>query len=429
MNHKIIILISLFSINNLFAQSQQGELIKILLAPVNDSYNYEVEERVDFKVAIYKYGKLVKNAFVKYTIAEEQMDTKIKSKILLPSGEGIIQGISMSKPGFLRLNLEYEYNGKIFSNTATAGIEVEKIKTFTKMPHDFDAFWKKAIQESREIPLNPVFERMPELDNQNNIAYHIRFNHVKDTYIYGILTMPRKNGKFPAVLHLPGAGVYSYTGADVQDNVISLQIGIHGIPVNLYESDIYKNLSNGALKKYYWNRMDDRDEYYYNRVYTACVRAIDFLFTVEQFDGENIGVFGKSQGGALSIITAALDERVTALASFYPALSDLDAFKNGRAGGWPRKFEKGFDFSTKKREVAQYYDVVNFARRLKTPGFYSYGYNDNICPASSIVAMLNEVQTVKDITISYDAAHWSYPEIQQKGKEWLFNRLKVSGYK
>jgi cephalosporin-C deacetylase len=412
----------------LSAQSQKDELIRILMAPTSDSYQYNVGERVDFEVAVYKYGKLVKDAKIQYTIAEEQMEPKIKSSTRLKSGQGIIEGISMSQPGFLRLTVEHQDGDATFSNTATAGIEVDNIKTFTKMPPDFDAFWKNQIKQARKIDLEPLYTRLPEKDNPRNIAYHIRFNHGRNAYIYGILMVPRKEGKFPAVLHVPGAGVRPYHGADVADEVISLQIGIHGIPVNLYESDIYENLKYGALSKYYWNRMDNREEYYYNRVYTACVRAIDFLHTVDKFDGENLAVTGGSQGGALTIVTAALDDRVDAIAAYYPALSDLEGFKNGRAGGWPRLFEKNFEFTPEKMDAVRYYDVVNFARNLNIPGFYAYGYNDNVCPASSIAAMLNEVDAKKEIQVAYDAAHWMYPEIKSDGKKWLFNYIKVAGY-
>jgi cephalosporin-C deacetylase-like acetyl esterase len=421
-------IVSILSFFMLGAQSQKADLIRIMASPVSDSYQYNIGERADFQVAIYKYGKLLKNAKINYTIAQEQMEPKIESTTTLKSGEGIIEGIALNDPGFVRLTIAYTEEGVMFSNTATAGIDVDNIETFTIKPSDFNRFWDKAIADARKVDLEPLLTRMPELDNEKNIAYHIRFNHTRKSYIYGILTVPRKDGKFPAVLHVPGAGVRPYKGADVGDEIISLQIGIHGVPVNLYESDIYENLRNGALRQYYWNRMDDRDEYYYKRVYTACVKAIDFIHTLPEFDGENIAVTGGSQGGALTIVTAALDDRVDAIAAYYPALSDLEGFVNGRAGGWPRLFEASFDFTEQKRMVSRYYDVVNFARDLTIPGYYAYGYNDNVCPASSIAAMLNEIDADKQVKIAYDAAHWMYPEIKREGKKWLFNYIKVNGY-
>lgn len=410
------------------AQSQKADLIRIMAAPVSDSYEVAINERADFNVAIYKYGKIVKNASITYTIAPEQMDAKITKSIVLKDGQGLLEGIKLSEPGFIRLTVSYKDGETVYENTATAGVALKDLKTYTVLPTDFDAFWTRAIEDARKIPLEPLLTRMPEKDTPTKHAYHVRFNHGNKSFIYGILTVPNAPGKYPAILHVPGAGVRPYEGTDYNDQIISLQMGIHGIPVNLYDSDIYENLRNGALYKYYNNRMDDRNRYYFKRVYTACVRAIDFIHTLQEFDGENIGVTGGSQGGALTIVTAALDSRVDAIAAYYPALSDLEGYKHNRAGGWPRFDGKGLEYSEQLLKVGRYYDVVNFARKLKIPGYYGYGYNDDVCPATSITAMLNEIKAKKQVVIAYDVAHWMYPEIKEQGKNWLYNYLQVSGY-
>jgi cephalosporin-C deacetylase-like acetyl esterase len=72
--------------------------------------------------------------------------------------------------------------------------------------------------------------------------------------------------------------------------------------------------------------LDHRDRYYYRRVYLGCVRANDFLTAHAKWDGANLAVTGGSQGGALSIVTAALDPRVKGLAAYYPALSDVTGY-------------------------------------------------------------------------------------------------------
>ncbi len=404
MRHFLILFLLITSVTSI-AQSQRTELITIMAAPLSESYQYGINERADFEVSVFKYGKLVKNAAIEYSIGAEQMIPEIERSIVLKDGHGIIKGISLSQPGFIRLTVTHKDENAVFTNTATAGVDVDEIETFTKMPTDFNKFWNKAIIDARKIDLRPLLTRMPEKDTATKLAYHIRFNHGKKSFIYGILTVPKKEGKYPAILHVPGAGVRPYEGKDYNDDIVSLQIGIHGIPVNLYGSDIYENLKYGALYKYNLNRMDDRNRYYYKRVYTACIRAIDFIHTLEQFDGENIGVTGGSQGGALTIVTAALDHRVDAIAAYYPALADLEGFNNNRAGGWPRLNGRGFKFTEQKVKVSRYYDVVNFARLLDAPGYYGYGYNDNVCPATSVAAALNEIESHKEIRVAYNVAH------------------------
>ena len=40
-----------------------------------------------------------------------------------------------------------------------------------------------------------------------------------------------------------------------------------------------------------------------------------------------------------------------------------------------------------KVRTLRYYDVVNFAKQITVPGFYSWSYNDNACPPTSVYAV------------------------------------------
>ena len=110
------------------------------------------------------------------------------------------------------------------------------------------------------------------------------------------------------------------------------------------------------------------------------------LTSLPKWDGKNLLVLGGSQGGQLTIVTTALDPRVTALAASYPAYSDVTGYLRGRTGGWPGLFRAGADGKPgdapieAKLVTTTYYDTVNFARRLKVPGFCYRGYNDETCP-------------------------------------------------
>ena len=61
--------------------------------------------------------------------------------------------------------------------------------------------------------------------------------------------------------------------------IITLEIGIHGIPVNL-DPQVYNDLAAGALAGYNTVKMNDRNTHYYKRVYLGCVRAVDFIFSL-----------------------------------------------------------------------------------------------------------------------------------------------------
>lgn len=241
--------------------------------------------------------------------------------------------------------------------------------------------------------------------------------------VYGILCKPKAEGKYPAILHVPGAGIRPYPGyLKNEDELITFEIGIHGIPVNL-DPDVYSDLYNGALNNYNRINLDDKDNYYYKRVYLGCVRAVDFIETLDCFNG-HIAVTGGSQGGALSIITAALDERIEYLAAMFPALCDLTGYLHGRAGGWPHLFRDEFTNKPEKVETSKYFDVVNFARFVKVPGFYSWGYNDNTCPPTSMYAAYDILEAPKELHIFKETQHWTFPEQEKNRMDWLFEKLK-----
>jgi hypothetical protein len=68
---------------------------------------------------------------------------------------------------------------------------------------------------------------------------------------YGVLCEPKAPGKYPALLSVPGAGVRPYRGlAEMAGHgIITLQVGIHGIPVTM-EQSVYDSLGAGALANY-----------------------------------------------------------------------------------------------------------------------------------------------------------------------------------
>ena len=148
---------------------------------------------------------------------------------------------------------------------------------------------------------------------------------------------------------------------------------------------------------------------------------------MDEFDGNNLVVYGGSQGGALSIITAALDSRVKGAISFYPAMSDMNGYLYNRAGGWPHMLKDKSETScvvTEKEKNMRYYDVVNFARILKVPVFYAFGYNDMVCPPTTSYAVYNVITSSKKLLVVPEIEHYTYPEMWQQAWDWADRILK-----
>ncbi len=413
-----------------FSQSRTADPVQVLVTPNKSDWTYQLGEKASFNVTVLTHQVPIEGAEVRYEIGLEKMKPSQQGTVKTSSKSSTVgKEATLDQPGFLRCQAWVTIDGKEYRGIATAAFSPEDIKPTQTLPNDFWDFWNAAKAEAAKIPMDAKLTFLPQRSNEKVDVYEVNIqNYELGARLYGILAKPKAPGKYPALLQVPGAGIRPYQGniALAEQGIITLEIGIHGIPVT-YEQDLYNNLSGGALRGYNSFNLDDRDKYYYKRVYLGCVRAIDYLVSLEDFDGTNLAVFGGSQGGALSIVTASLDNRVKHLVSLYPALSDLTGYLHGRAGGWPHMFTEANSTYLKKDDkikVSAYYDVVNFARSVKIPGFYSWGYNDETCPPTSFYSAYNLIQAPKELYLVQETGHWTYPIQHEKINAWLVKQLK-----
>lgn len=411
--------------------------IQVRIAPDHRDWTYRLGEPAKFRIMVTADNTPVDNATVTYSVGPELMPTE-KKTATVPLDGLVIDGGTLNTGGFIRCKASVEFAGRTYQGVATAAFAPETIKPFQTEPADFDAFWQKGKNDLAKIPLEARLTLLPDACTDKVNVYHVNFRTLGQAWnptpprIYGILCEPKAPGKYPAVLKVPGAGVRSYAGDTdlAARGAIVLEIGIHGIPVTLAK-EIYDAMHAGALHSYWANQLDNKDTYYYRRVYLGCVRSNDFLASREMWNGKDLLVMGASQGGQLSLATAALDPRVTALSVTHPAMCDVAAPLHGRAGGWPHPFKPNDDGSPSfhatpaKIATAAYYDSVNFARRIKAPGFYIWGYNDEVCPPTSTFAAYNVITAPKTLAIQPEQAH-TYPAEQGEAiKRWVLSILKL----
>lgn len=412
------------------ALSAQAQEPAVVVKLDHQDWTYSEGQKTLFSIAIQRDGKAMKNVRVHVEIGPEKMPATVVCDTVLKKGQLSIGGGTLSGPGFLRCTVTTSIDGKNYRGLATAAFSPTSIAATAERPQDFATYWTNVIKEARKISLSPRMTLLPDRSTQSLNVYEVSFQSFRGgSRMYGILCVPKKEGKFPAVLKVPGAGVRAYRGdtALAENGVVTLEIGIHGIPVTL-PNEVYYNLAFGALHDYFFSNLEDKDRYYYKRVYAGCVRAVDFLLTLPQVDSSRVAVYGGSQGGALAIVTAALHEKIKYVAALYPALSDLTGYLHGRAGGWPHMFSPQQHAAYEKPamlQTASYYDVVNFARMLTVPGWYSWGYNDEVCPPTTAYAVYNNIRAPKELLITKETGHWMAPAQAEEVSRWLLNVLKA----
>ncbi len=414
---------------SLTAAPPRQSFVKVTVTPDHADWCYNCGEKPVFHVTVTDCSNApIKDAQIYYEISEDFLEPLEKGDKTLKCGSTKFSGYTMKKPGFLRCRVWAKVDGKKYDECATAAFEKEKIEPKTVLPADWAEFWKKEIAKNQKIALLPQLDLVPEKCTPKVNVYSASFQSFKNgSRMYGTLCVPANyDGKCPAILIVPGAGCRSRKGyyTEAEKGFVTFEIGIHGIPTTMTDERIYETLKQGSLLNYPSANVDDKDNYYYKRVFVSCARAVDFLASLDFVDAERIGVMGGSQGGALTITTAYLNPKVKAGAAFYPAMCDLTGYLYDQGNSWPYLF-KNKALATKERlETVKYYDVVNFARHLAVPMWVSYGYNDLVVCPTSIQGAINEMPTQPEVMIVPQSRHWTYPEQDSARSKWMMNQLK-----
>lgn len=397
--------------------------------PDHADWLYETGEKAKVEVQFYKYGIPQDGLEVAYEIGGDMMPADKSGTITLKNGRAVISMGTMNQPGFLDCRLSATVNGKKYKHHVKIGFSPEKLQPYTKLPADFNAFWEKNLAEAAKCPMKYTIEPAPEYSSEKSDCYLIKLQCFRPgSYIYGYLTRPKAAGNYPVVLCPPGAGVKTIKDPKrhiyyADEGCIRLEMEIHGLNPTM-SAEEFKEISS-AFGNYLVNGIDNRDNYYMKKVYLACVRAVDYLTSLPDWDGKNVIVQGGSQGGALALVTAGLDKRVTACVANHPALSDMAGYKAGRAGGYPHLFKnyQGMDKPEKINTLA-YYDVVNFAKQIKVPVYMTWGYNDNTCPPTTSYIVYNVLDCPKEALITPINEHWTSEATEYGHLKWIQKHLK-----
>ena len=408
-----------------------------LTVPNHADWLYKTGEKAKVEVSLYRYG-IPQDVEVAYEIGPDMMPATASGKVMLKGGRATIDMGTMKTPGFLDLRLTASLGNKKYQHHVKVAFSPEQLKPYTKNPIDFDAFWQNAIEKARkEVSVERLAVSKKKVDDyctDETDMYLLKLKTDGRHSVYGYLSMPKANSqkpnaKYPVVLCPPGAGVKTIKEPMrnlyyAKNGFIRLEMDIHGLNPEM-TAEQFKEISSAFDHEngYLCNGLDDKDNYYMKHVYVACIRALDYLCSLPEWDGKNVFVQGGSQGGALSLITAGLDPRVTACVANHPALSDMAGYLDNRAGGSPHFNKMNKMLTPAKVETMAYYDVVNFARRITCPVYLTWGYNDNVCPPTTSYIVWNLITAPKESLITPINEHWTSDDTNYGQMLWLKDRI------
>ncbi len=437
--------------------------------PDHADWLYKTGEQATVEVQFYKYG-IPRDGVVEYAIGNDLMEADTKGKVTLKNGRAVIKAGTAKKPCFRDIRLTMKLDGATYQHHVKIGFSPEKIVPYTQEPKDFWQFWQDNLKEAAKYPLKFTKTPCPEFTTDKTDCYLVRIDlNRQHQALYGLLMMPKSlpssgevggmgwhrslpssgevggmgwhrslpssgevGGGFPVVLCPPGAGVKTIKEPNSRDyypenGVIRFITEIHGMnPLmpEAYFNDV-RSAFDGREKGYLYQGIDSRDHYYMKHVYLGLVRCIDFLCSLPEWDGKNVIAQGGSQGGALSLIAAALDPRVTLCVANHPALSDMAAAaEEGRTHGYPH-FSKQEGFLTPQHlQTLPYFDVCCFAPYIKAKTYMTWGYNDNTCPPTTSYAAWNLLKCEKESLITPVNEHWTSDVTNRQQLDWILSNLR-----
>lgn len=401
-----------------------------LTVPDHADWLYQTGENAKVEVSFCKYG-IPRDGELKYSIGNDMLQPDKHGSVKLKNGRAVINMGTKKTPGFRDMKLSVSLDGKTYEHHIKVGFSVEKIKPYTQEPQDFRSFWQKNVEELKQVPMSYTKELYKDYCTDKIDCYLVKLQIDKMGHsMYGFLFYPKnvQPGKHPVVLCPPGAGIKTIKDPMrnkyyAENGFVRFEVEIHGLDPRI-SSETFGEISrafNDRNGGYLANGLENKDIYYMKHVYVGLVRCIDFLTSLPEWDGKNVAVQGGSQGGALAIIAAGLDSRVTQCVANHPALSDMAGYAaKGGTGGYPHFCRQPQILSnTDCLNTLAYFDVVNFARYVKAPTYLTWGYNDVTCPPTTSYAVWNTLKCTKESLLTPINEHWTTTETNRGQMEWI----------
>lgn len=324
-------------------------------------------------------------------------------------------------PGFYKAvaYLVNEDGGKVELTRTNLGFDPEMISSPQDKQPDFDEFWSETLSELAATAPDYKFIPLKEHSNDVREAFRVEMKSFGGEDISGLLYLPVAEGKYPAMISYMGYGSEVwYADPSSNPQMIEFMLCVRNQAFNR---------KSGEKDDWCVRGLEDKDTYYYRGAFADAVRAVDLVCSLEKTDAARVFANGESQGGALTLVAASLDDRIKAIAPSAPFLNDYkDYFALAH---WPAgpilaaAKEKEMSDDDLYR-ILSYFDVKNFTDKIQCPVIMAIGLQDPVCPPHTNFAGYNHIKSQKEWLCYPFAGHnvWEQPGWPE-AKEDFFDRF------
>ncbi len=265
-------------------------------------------------------------------------------------------------------------------------------------PADLKAFWEGTLSELAAIPLESKVEETLFKDDPEWVLEHVSFTAWQGKRMHACLYIPKHTpGPLPVIV-CAHPGIKGFGVNHRADGVYGSEVTADPRFVTIVPliRGHHPDADDIPFNPPWWGPVDNRDRYVARRWYCAMVRALDYLDTrPELADMSRVIAKGGSQGGALALVTAALDRRVTLCLSECPSNcmcpNALQSFSYQTFGPTIAQIPAGQTLDD-LRTTLSYYDPANMAPWVSCPTLIYLNVGDlTVHSAGGLSVFLNLV--------------------------------------
>lgn len=297
--------------------------------------------------------------------------------------------------------------------------QLKQYKGRSPRPENFDAFWTEALEEldatAPNAQLTPSAFQAPNAE-----CFDLTFTGVRGARIYAKYLRPKgAKEPTPAVLQFHG---YSGSSGDWADKLNWVNLGFSVFAMDCRgqggKSEDVGGVKGNTLRGQFIRGLDSGPrDLLMRHIFLDTAQLARVAMAMPEVDESRVGCTGGSQGGALSLVCAALEPRVKRCVSVFPFLSDYkrvwemdlakDAYEELRT--YFRLFDPRHEREDDIFRTLGYIDVQYLAERIQGEVLMGISLMDNICPPSTQFAAYNRISAPKSHIIYPDFGHEGLP--------------------
>jgi len=264
-----------------------------------------------------------------------------------------------------------------------------------RMEPDFDDFWQRLLERSREQPLDPASAQVPYAVPDVRVE-DVSFAAYDGGRVVGWSITPVDLAPRPTLIFFHGysgdKGRIAHYLMWALQGFTCLTFDVRG---QLGDSTDAADYPGGRFTGWMTSGILEPEKYYFVRCYVDTVRAIEFALTRGDVDPDRIGTVGCSQGGGLSLAAACLDDRTRLCMAEVPGFCHfartLELTKQPPWTDLTAYFQRRPQDIDAALRTLSYVELNNMTDRIACPTLISVGLQDEICVPSSIFSAYNRI--------------------------------------